>query len=129
MESVQYRNVTFNVWDIGGQDRIRMLWRHYFHGNQGIIFVVDSGDLERIEEAKDELHKLLYEDALRDCAVLIYANKQDLPHAMDASTMTDRLELRTLPQPLSRKWYIQPCVAVNGAGLYEGLDWLSKAVC
>lgn len=129
VETVQYKNVTFNVWDIGGQDKIRKLWRHYFENNQGVIFVVDSSDLDRIDQAKEELHKLLYEDALRDCAVLVYANKQDLPNAMDAATLTERLELRQLPQPQSRKWYVQPCVALSGAGLYEGLDWLSKAVC
>jgi GTPase SAR1 family protein len=49
------------VWDIGGQDRIRNLWRHYYNGTQGLIFVVDSSDRDRMEEARDELHKALGE--------------------------------------------------------------------
>ena len=121
--------MTFNVWDIGGQNKIRMLWHHYFENNQGIIFVVDSNDLGSIKEAKEDLHTLLYENALRHCPVLVYANKQDLPNAVDAATLIERLELRKLlPQPQGRKWHVQPCVALNGAGLYEGLDWLTESL-
>ena len=47
------------MWDVGGQDKIRPLWRHYYQNTQGIIFVVDSNDTERLEEAKDELHKMV----------------------------------------------------------------------
>ena len=32
VETVTYKNVKFNVWDVGGQDKIRPLWRHYFSG-------------------------------------------------------------------------------------------------
>ena len=59
VETVEYKNVNFTVWDVGGQDKIRPLWRHYYQNTQGIIFVVDSNDQERIEEAKDELHKMV----------------------------------------------------------------------
>ncbi len=63
----------------GGQDKIRPLWRHYFQNTQGLIFVVDSNDRERITEASEELQKMLNEDELRDAALLVFANKQDLP--------------------------------------------------
>ena len=76
VESVEYKNIKFTVWDIGGQDRIRPLWRHYFRGTQGLIFVVDCIDKDRINEARDELQRILYEEELKDTAQLIFANKQ-----------------------------------------------------
>ncbi|CAN6450998.1 unnamed protein product [Victoria cruziana] len=61
VETVEYKNVSFTVWDVGGQDKIRPLWRHYFQNTQGLIFVVDSNDKDRIVEARDELHRMLSE--------------------------------------------------------------------
>uniref|UniRef100_F1LGW5 ADP-ribosylation factor 1-like 2 n=1 Tax=Ascaris suum TaxID=6253 RepID=F1LGW5_ASCSU len=59
VETVEYKNISFTVWDVGGQDKIRPLWRHYFQNTQGLIFVVDSNDRERVEESREELHKML----------------------------------------------------------------------
>merc|ERR1712141_255121 len=66
VETVEYKNISFTVWDVGGQDKIRPLWRHYFQNTQGLIFVVDSNDRERIGEARDELSRMLNEDELRE---------------------------------------------------------------
>ena len=63
VETVDYKNISFTVWDVGGQDKIRNLWRHYYQNTQGLIFVVDSNDKARIEDAKNELHKMLQEDS------------------------------------------------------------------
>lgn len=123
VETVEYKQISFTVWDVGGQDKIRPLWRHYFQNTQGIIFVVDSNDRERIGEARDELFRMLNEDELRDAALLIFANKQDLPNAMKTAEMTDKLNLHSLRQ---RPWYIQATCATSGDGLYEGLEWLSN---
>jgi len=125
VETVEYKNINFTVWDVGGQDKIRPLWRHYFQNTQGLIFVVDSNDRERINEAHEELNKMLNEDELREAAVLIFANKQDLPNAMSVAEITDKLGLHSLR---SRKWYIQSTCATSGDGLYEGLDWLSNVL-
>merc|ERR1712151_985055 len=54
VETVEYKNIKFTVWDIGGQDRIRKLWRHYYLGTNGVIFVVDSSDRDRVQDARDE---------------------------------------------------------------------------
>jgi len=79
VETVEYKNIQFTVWDVGGQDKIRPLWRHYFQNTQGIIFVVDSNDRDRVVEAREELQRMLNEDELRDALLLVFANKQDLP--------------------------------------------------
>ena len=76
VETVEYKNISFTVWDVGGQDKIRPLWRHYFQNTQGLIFVVDSNDRERIGEAREELMRMLAEDELREAVLLIFANKQ-----------------------------------------------------
>ena len=123
VETVEYKNISFTVWDVGGQDKIRPLWRHYFQNTQGLIFVVDSNDRsvwapplvrtvtssfflsrERIGEARDELMRMLAEDELREAVLLIFANKQDLPNAMNAAEITDKLGLHSLR---NRNWYIQ----------------------
>jgi len=125
VETVEYKNIQFTVWDVGGQDKIRPLWRHYFQNTQGIIFVVDSNDRERVVEAREELQRMLNEDELKTALLLVFANKQDLPNAMNAAEITDKLGLHGLK---SRKWYIQSTCATSGDGLYEGLEWLSNTL-
>jgi len=125
VETVEYKNISFTVWDVGGQDKIRPLWRHYYQNTQGLIFVVDSNDRDRVEAATEELHKMINEDELRDAVILVFANKQDLPNAMTAAEITDKLRLHTLR---ARNWYIQATCATTGDGLYEGLDWLSATL-
>eukprot|EP00344_Euplotes_crassus_P000719 CAMPEP_0196997234 /NCGR_PEP_ID=MMETSP1380-20130617/2902_1 /TAXON_ID=5936 /ORGANISM="Euplotes crassus, Strain CT5" /LENGTH=176 /DNA_ID=CAMNT_0042413411 /DNA_START=37 /DNA_END=568 /DNA_ORIENTATION=+ len=98
VENVEYKNISFTVWDVGGQDKIRLLWRHYYQNTQGIIFVVDSNDKDRIEDAREELHRMLAEDELKDSLLLIMANKQDLPGALTPPEITDSLGLHTIKE-------------------------------
>mmetsp|Transcript_11643 Transcript_11643/g.40781 ORF Transcript_11643/g.40781 Transcript_11643/m.40781 type:complete len:184 (-) Transcript_11643:1433-1984(-) len=125
VETVEYKNISFTVWDVGGQDKIRPLWRHYYQNTQGLIFVVDSNDRDRVDDAKAELDKLLSEDELREATLLVFANKQDLPRAMTPAEITDKLGLHSLR---GREWFIQATCATTGDGLYEGLDWLSATL-
>jgi len=125
VETVEYKNISFTVWDVGGQDKIRPLWRHYYQGTQGLIFVVDSNDRDRVEDAREELNKMLGEDEMREAVVLVFANKQDLPNAMPAAEVTDKLGLSDMR---NRQWFIQSACATTGDGLYEGLDWLSRTL-
>ena len=125
VESVEYKNLKFTMWDVGGQDKLRPLWRHYFQNTNGIIFVVDSNDRERIGQARDELHKMMAEDQLRDAVLLVFANKQDMPNCMPAPDVQEKLGLAALRQ---RSWYIQGCCATTAAGLYEGLDWMAAHI-
>ena len=125
VETVEYQNVSFTVWDIGGQDKIRPLWRHYYQNTHGLIFVLDSNDYGRFNEAKDELMTILEEDELKNAALLIFANKQDLQDALDKEMITEKLGLNTFK---NRSWFIQISSAITGDGLYEGLQWLSDQI-
>ncbi len=80
--SVQYGNLNFDVWDLGGQTSIRPYWRSYYANTAAVIFVIDSTDIERLEIAADELRSMLNEDELKDAALLVFANKQDQVRCM-----------------------------------------------
>ncbi|XP_073681576.1 ADP-ribosylation factor 4-like isoform X1 [Garra rufa] len=122
VETVDYKNISFTVWDVCSQTKLRPLWKTFYPQTEGLIFVVDSSDHDRIETAAEELNVMLEEDELRDAVLLVLVNKQDLPKAMPVSELTDRLGLHTLK---GRQWFVQATCAVQGSGLYEGLDWLS----
>merc|ERR1712151_258667 len=94
-------------------------------GTNALIFVVDSNDRDRIEDAREELCKFMSEDELRDAVLLVFANKQDLPNAMLASEVTEKLGLQSMRR---RRWFVQPACATTGDGLYEGLDWLTRTL-
>merc|ERR1711924_60298 len=110
---------------MGGQDEIRKLWRYYYQGTDAAIFIVDSSDCNRIEDAREELFRMLDDEEMRGAALLVFANKQDLPGAMDASLVAEKLGLLDLR---NRQWFIQSSSATKGDGLIEGLDRLSKTL-
>ncbi|KAF3849677.1 hypothetical protein F7725_019396 [Dissostichus mawsoni] len=99
------------------------LFRHYYTGTQGLIFVVDCADRDRIDEAKQELHRIINDREMRDAIILIFANKQDLPDAMKPHEIQEKLGLTRIRD---RNWYVQPSCATTGDGLYEGLTWLTS---
>ena len=72
VETLVYKGINFTVWDVGGQDKIRVLWKHYYQNTDGIIYIVDSNGPERLEDSKEELKKMLAEEELKNCPVLIF---------------------------------------------------------
>ncbi len=127
VETIKCGNLTFNVWDIGGGCKIRLLWRHYFQGSHAMVFVFDSQDRERSELAAEELHRLsreMDEDGL--ATILVFANKQDGENHMSMEEIKKILH----PQDLKQKnWHIQPCSTQKAEGLYEGLEWVGNVLC
>lgn len=119
------KGVTFTVWDVGGQDKIRPLWKHYFNNTEGLVYVVDSSDRARISESRDELSWILESDEMIGVPVVVLSNKQDLPGALPAADVAGKLGLHQLR---GRNWYIQGTCAVNGDGLFEGMNELAKLV-
>jgi ADP-ribosylation factor protein 6 len=145
VETVTYKNTKFNVWDVGGQDKIRPLWRHYFSGTQGLIFVVDSVDRDRMDEARTELTRIIQDREMKDALLLVFANKQDVngckkdPHAptqtladisfliaMRPKDVSDALNLNVIAK--NHIWKVEPSCATTGEGIFEGLAWLSSHI-
>ena len=127
MEVVNFRNLEMSVWDVGGQDKLRALWRYYYEGSHGIVYIVDStDDDERLGIARATLDKMLEEPCLRGAAVLVMANKQDAEHARSAAEVAKALGMSK--HTGSREWYVQPTSALTGEGVVEGMDWLATQV-
>jgi len=125
VESVQYKSVSFFMWDVGGQDQIRMLWRHYYDQTEAVIWVIDSSDRSRLKEAKDELDKVLSEERLQRTPLLVYANKQDQPGAMTVAEVIQALNISSM---VTRQTHVEGAIATQGTGLHAGLEWLIVAL-
>jgi len=125
VETLQYKNVKFQVWDLGGQSSIRPFWRCYFPNTDAVIFVVDSVDIERLGIARQELHAMLQEEELKDAILLVFANKQDMKGALNAAAVSEALGLASIK---NRQWSIQETSATRGRGLFEGFDWLVTCI-
>jgi len=125
VETLQYKNIKFQVWDLGGQTSIRPYWRCYYPNTDAIIFVVDSVDSDRFVTARSELMAMLQEEDLKDAVLLIFANKQDMEGSKGAAQITEALGLTTIK---NRQWSIQETSAAKGLGLFEGFDWLVASI-
>jgi len=123
LETLTYNNITFSVWDLGGQTGIRPFWRCYFSGTDAIIYVVDSTDKERMGVAKHELFALLDEEELKNACLLIFANKQDCDNAASQAEVATALGVAGIG---NRTWAIFKSSAHTGEGLAEGMDWMCE---
>ncbi len=124
VETIEYNKTSITMWDIGGQDKIRSLWRHYYQNVNGVVFVIDSLDKERMSDAIDELNKAITSDELINVPVVIFANKQDVKGCM---SVTDILkETKSVLTKTKRPWHIQGCSAIQGTGIFEGIQWLTE---
>ena len=123
VETVEYKHISFTVWDVGGQTKIRPLWQHYFENTDAVIFVVDSADKERFAEAREELEGILDDDRVRNASLLVFSNKSDMPRSATTSEVSENLGLH---KHRNRDWFIQSTCAVNGEGIVDGLEWLAN---
>ncbi len=78
VEEVQYKNIKFVMWDLGGQESSRASWATYYKQTNAVMLVVDSTDRERVPIIKQELDRMLASEQLRSAVLLVYANKQDV---------------------------------------------------
>lgn len=120
------RSINFQVWDVGGQEKLRPLWKSYTRRTDGMVFVVDSTELERMEEAKVELHKITRTSENQGVPVLILANKQDLDSALSVSEVEKLLAVHELS--MYTLHHVQSCSAVDGQGLQLGLEKLYEMI-
>jgi len=116
----------FQVWDVGGQEKLRPLWKSYTRHTDGIIFVLDSLDEERFEEAKMELIRTVRSHENLGVPLLILANKQDLPGAKEPFELENLLQLKEIM--VNSYFHIQPTCAITGEGLDEGINFLYEMI-
>ncbi|KAG6849918.1 hypothetical protein H0H93_003786 [Arthromyces matolae] len=106
IETVEYKNISFTVWDVGGQGRVRAIWRHYYRDTNAIIFVVDSSERDNhyISIVREELYRALNEPELHNIPLLVLANKKDIEGGLTTEELNDKLGLRGFR---TRAWKIQ----------------------
>lgn len=124
------KSINFTIWDVGGQDRVRPLWRTYAKGAEGLIFVIDSADHDTLEEAKTELSQIFLNNEMNTLPILLVANKQDLPTALDLEYLNTYLNsfLKNETAFNQREVVIRGTCAVTGEGLFEALDMLYEMI-
>lgn len=112
VEEIDYKGLKFTVWDIGGQSKLRDLWHHYYQNSNAIIYVLDTADKERFETARDTLQTVMGSDDLKDCPVLVLANKVDIS-GIQPVRVVEALGLHQT----RREWHVQPTCALTGDGI------------
>ena len=122
VETVTHKNIDLVLWDVGGRDKIRPLYKHYFKDTKALVFVIDSNDRERIDEAQEELFKILSEDELKESTVLILANKKDLDNAMSIQEIKEKLKFDEIKQI---KKNIFGTVATKNIGINDAFNWIT----
>ena len=149
VETIRHRNIELNVWDVGGQRKLEVLWRNYLnmvhtvektsspavteHTVRGIVFVVDAADHKRIDEVRHELRRVAsYADThASECErlagpLLVVANKSDLESAMPETELEQALGLEQWN--LTRPYKVCAASATTGEGVQASLDWLVEAL-
>lgn len=127
VDEFESENIKFVCWDIGGQTVFRdSLWDAYISGSSGIIFVVDSADPNRFDEARKELWRYVIDNAkVGDIPILILANKQDLPEAKSAGEVARALDLHKV---IDHSYAIVPTSAASGFNVDDALEWLRQRI-
>jgi len=123
IEEIQMGNLTIKTWDLGGQTKLRELWPHYYEQTDGVVFVIDSNDRDRLPMVKEELHALMSHKELNETPFLILANKQDLPNAIRRDDLKKFLELENVTW---LKWHVIECTATENKRVKIGFEWLTS---
>ncbi len=114
VETIEFKGLKLTVWDIGGQTTIRNLWHYYIQGSEALIYVLDSSDEERFDEAKKWMDNMLAHEEFKNAPVLVFANKMDVSR-VKLTEIAEKLGMHKLK---SNPWHLQPCCGLNGEGLY-----------
>ncbi|XP_048052920.1 ADP-ribosylation factor-like protein 13B isoform X4 [Megalobrama amblycephala] len=118
------------IFDLGGGKRIRGIWKNYYSESYGVVFVVDSSDVQRIQETRDTMAEVLRHPRIAGKPVLVLANKQDQDGALAEADIIETLSLEKLVNENKCLCQIEPCSAVLGYGkkvdksIKNGLNWL-----
>ena len=120
IETLTHKRYQLTFWDVGGQ--ATKLWKHYFDKIDGVAFVIDSTDEEKLLFATEEFARLLSDESLLGIPFLLLYNKSDLPSHMSPELLNTRLDV--LKAQETREVFTEQCSAVTGEGVWEGIDKL-----
>ncbi|XP_074603679.1 ADP-ribosylation factor related protein 1 [Brevipalpus obovatus] len=124
---IDYKNIVINFWDLGGQQELQSLWDKYYSESHGIIYVIDSADLERIEDSKSSFENVIQNEQLEGLPLLIVANKQDLPEALSLERIKSIFQSS---EELigKRDFNYLSASALKSEGIQDGIDWMTDRI-
>lgn len=118
VETIRHNKFVLTVWDVGGQDKIRSLWKHYFQNTDVVLFAVDAADTTRFAEASQELFKIMSHENMRGCkGLVVLANKSDMADAKPAAEIARVLDVERYRVP----YHVQATCAIRGEGIVEAI--------
>ena len=123
VEQFSRSSIDFTVFDMSGAGKYRNLWEHYYKDAQAIIFVIDCSDKLRMCVVKEELQAMLQNKHTVNVPTLFFANKIDIS---DHLTPVECVQYLDLDAVKDRPWHITPSNALTGAGLDDGISWISE---
>ncbi|GMF07814.1 unnamed protein product [Ambrosiozyma monospora] len=126
IELIQHQQFNLNFWDIGGQTSLRSFWFNYFDKTDFLVWVIDASCLFRLQESFQEFGKVLKEDRLTGCGLLVFVNKIELFKGNQKELVEQIVDLLGLNEVRNHAWNVVCCSAYTGAGLEEGLDWITE---
>ncbi|CAL6101230.1 ADP-ribosylation_factor [Hexamita inflata] len=130
VETVKRNKLSLTLWDVGGQEKIRPLWKHYLQNTLVLFYVIDSTqrDFQRIQETKIELIKLMSNDDLAGVPFIILFNKSDLPNSLSEEEIEDEYDFKIGETELKinqiHKIKVIRTSALSPDNLTEILDWI-----
>ncbi|MFX1253214.1 MAG: ADP-ribosylation factor family protein [Promethearchaeota archaeon] len=124
-ETINFLGLRFNVFDLGGQDSYQIFWEKFLPQQEAVVYFIDSADTKRLAKVRFALNKTL-SLVKPETSVMILANKQDLPNALDVSDLMKNLDLRFAPKLQNLE--IFPVSALTGLGLYDAFQWLASVL-
>lgn len=124
-EMFDYKELRFRALEIGGKHKNSFKWFKMLKKCKAIIYVIDSTDTRLLDFAREKLFQHLENEAAKKLPLLIYANKQDLPHPMTTDEIIEKFQLDTIKNQV---WHVQESSFTTGDGIYEGIDWIIEHI-
>jgi len=121
---IDVNGVRLNFWDLGGQEELQSLWDKYYEECHAVIYVVDSGDRERVEESKAAFDKMIKNETIKGIPLLVAANKQDLADCMGVREVKHLFE-NNAEELNSRELMTLATSGLTGEGVEEGIEWVA----
>lgn len=128
IKTLEYDGLHLNIWDVGGQQSIRPFWHNYFEKTDFLVWVVDVSAVDRLDSAREELVSTLTmeEDRLIGAGLLVWLNKIDTQPDFDLRLVEQRLGIDEIKKHHNCR--VQPCSALTGEGVKEGLDYIAQEI-
>lgn len=118
---IEDANAKLVFWDLGGQVGLRTIWEKYYEEAHAILYVIDAAAASTFDDSKFALEKVIRHEHLKGAPLLIVANKQDLPGAINDEELAKFLHLKELDE---RPYTFQAVSAYDGRGIRSGINWL-----